>query len=937
MTHPPKDPLAAKPMPQPSATPVTAADSPASAAALGAQDPGRETTISSHRHLFANAELDEADGLLRVKGQVVDVEPRPLRLLLELLRRPNEVLTKDELFDSVWNGRVTVDHVLANAVSKLRSALGEEAGARVVTVPRVGYRLNGPVQRLAAVPVTRALVAGTPVPGREAFLLERALGDAARSEVWLARHTRLGHAQVFKFAHDAAGLQALKREYTLYRVLQKELGPRDDFARVIETQFMSAPYFIEADYAGASLLDWAEEAGRLVALPVAQRLALFLQVAKAVAAAHSVGVLHKDLKPGNVLVAGGPENWQVRLTDFGSGRLLQPERLAELKLTALGMTQAGDQASLAGGTSGTFMYMAPELLGGHAPTVQSDVYSLGVMLFQMMVGDLQRPMSPGWERGLGDELLVEDIAHATDGSPDRRTESAATLVERLQHLEQRRAQRTQHDTDAALLARALHDQQRRRARRPWMAAGVMGLALGMAVSVVMYLRADRALTQTQDAQRQVQAVSDFLHQDVMESPDVLTSGSVQPVQLMDVMRRASATASQRFAGQPLAEARVRRKIAETYLRRASVAEARSELRKAEALLAAHTAADDEELLVVRFLLVRSLLWSNHVALAVTLLDESEKLAGPVRIRSLTELGFIATRARLEQRLKAGQAQSALPLAARLIEQADAIYAPESPRRADARQRLAETYTMAGMNREAEALLADLAKPPFLLRGMALEFKSNALARELDKLVLAHRYREAEPLAQQWRGLFVNADVFNPFHLAFAELYYGECQRARGRFAQALDTQLVALNLFAQSVGPDHVYFTVGQFNVALAAQAAGHHQAALVLFEMVDRWYLKNVNKYGHPPAQFGRAQVLHSLGRPADALEAVDRIDKAALAQFIQSPGLDAWVEAERARSLMALGRVAEARPLLEKAISTMAAVGMPAWQVAIYRKSLG
>lgn len=306
----------------------------------GANPPAAEGGSAGPRHLFANAEYNELSGVLQVAGITVDVEPRPLRLLAELLARVNEVVTKEELFESVWEGRPTVDHVLANAVSKLRAALGEAAGARVVTVPRVGYRLDGPVQRLDAAQRRTDLAPGQTVQGRDSFVLQRPLGDASRSEVWLAQHSKLGDTVVFKFASDAAGLSALKREYTLYRVLQKELGPRDDFARVLDTQFQSAPYFIECEYGGANLLDWAAEGDRLATLSVQDRLAVFVKVATAVAAAHSVGVLHKDLKPANVLISGEPGQWRVRLTDFGSGRLLQPERLAELKLTALGMTHS---------------------------------------------------------------------------------------------------------------------------------------------------------------------------------------------------------------------------------------------------------------------------------------------------------------------------------------------------------------------------------------------------------------------------------------------------------------------------------------------------------------------------------------------------------------------------------------------------------------------
>jgi non-specific serine/threonine protein kinase len=84
---------------------------------------------------------------------------------------------------------------------------------------------------------------------------------------------------------------------------------------------------------------------------------LFLQIADAVAAAHSVGVLHKDLKPDNILVIAQGKDWQVKLTDFGSGHLLEPDQLAELGITQLGFTATQGPGSE--NTSGTLLTSLP--------------------------------------------------------------------------------------------------------------------------------------------------------------------------------------------------------------------------------------------------------------------------------------------------------------------------------------------------------------------------------------------------------------------------------------------------------------------------------------------------------------------------------------------------------------------------------------------------
>ena len=149
---------------------------------------------------------------------------------------------------------------------------------------------------------------------------------------------------------------------------------------------------------------------------------------------HAVGVLHKDLKPANVLVirlADGAD--QIKIADFGSALLLEPSRLEELGITRLGLTQTAALESSS--FSGTLLYLAPEVFSGKAATAQSDVYALGVMLYQMVVGNFRKPLSPGWEEEVADPLLREDIAAAVCGDPARRLRSPAELAQRLENLE----------------------------------------------------------------------------------------------------------------------------------------------------------------------------------------------------------------------------------------------------------------------------------------------------------------------------------------------------------------------------------------------------------------------------------------------------------------------------------------------------------------------
>ncbi len=159
------------------------------------------------RYAFGGVEFDEARGELRVGGLAVELEQRPLQVLACLLHHADEVVPREELFDTVWAGRPTVDNVLANAVAKLRKALGAAEHGRIINLPRVGYRLYGPVERTVSGRRLHSrldMAVGQTVPGREHFRLREQLGPSRGNEVWLARHDKTGEWRVYKFSADAA-------------------------------------------------------------------------------------------------------------------------------------------------------------------------------------------------------------------------------------------------------------------------------------------------------------------------------------------------------------------------------------------------------------------------------------------------------------------------------------------------------------------------------------------------------------------------------------------------------------------------------------------------------------------------------------------------------------------------------------------------------------
>ena len=159
---------------------------------------------------FADYEFDELGRELRVKGRAVELESKPLDILLQLLLHAGEVVTKEELLESVWPDVMVVDGSLATAVSKLRKAMGDEDHPAIVTVPRVGYRLAVPVYCktvAAAAGPELGFKAGDVVPGREQWRLSRPMDISGSSEVWLAENPKTHEQRVFKFAADGVALE----------------------------------------------------------------------------------------------------------------------------------------------------------------------------------------------------------------------------------------------------------------------------------------------------------------------------------------------------------------------------------------------------------------------------------------------------------------------------------------------------------------------------------------------------------------------------------------------------------------------------------------------------------------------------------------------------------------------------------------------------------
>jgi serine/threonine protein kinase/class 3 adenylate cyclase len=302
---------------------------------------------------------------------------------------------------------------------------------------------------------------GQKVPGTS-WVLEKKLGEGGFGEVWLGLQTTLKERRVFKFCFRADRVRSLKREVTLFRLMKERVGDHPNIVSLREVYLEVPPYYVEMDYvAGQDLRHWCEEQGGPAKVRLDIKLEIVAQIADALQAAHDAGVIHRDVKPGNILVreqsAPDPSSpvsrhpsLLAKLADFGIGQVVSQELLAGL--TRLGFTQT--MISPGSSQSGTQLYMAPELLGGKPASPRSDIYSLGVALFQLLCGDFTRPLTTDWMREIDDPLLRDDLMHCFVGNPQERFAGAAQLAGNLRALGQRQAALAREKADQAAWERA---------------------------------------------------------------------------------------------------------------------------------------------------------------------------------------------------------------------------------------------------------------------------------------------------------------------------------------------------------------------------------------------------------------------------------------------------------------------------------------------------
>jgi serine/threonine protein kinase len=229
------------------------------------------------------------------------------------------------------------------------------------------------------------------------------LGEGGMGQVYLAEHVKMGRRSAIKvmnpsMVHDPDAVARFNREASnASRITHPNVCAIYDFGETPDGLIYLAMEFIE----GEPLTDVLQREG---ALPLRRATAIFLQTADALQAAHDLGIVHRDLKPDNIMLSRRKDGGDaVKVVDFGIAK-------------AVGGDEAGQKVTKTGLVVGTPEFMSPEQLSGDKLDGRSDLYSLALVFYRMLTGDLPFQATSVQETMI--KRLTDEPAKLAEARPD---------------------------------------------------------------------------------------------------------------------------------------------------------------------------------------------------------------------------------------------------------------------------------------------------------------------------------------------------------------------------------------------------------------------------------------------------------------------------------------------------------------------------------------
>lgn len=562
-----------------------------------------------------------------------------------------------------------------------------------------------------------------------------------------------------------------------------------------------------------------------------ERLALFARVCDAVEAAHQQGVVHRDLKPTNILVATVDDEPKPKILDFGVARVVDAE------------DQASTMHTRAGDIIGTVGYMSPEQLSGESADVdaRADVYALGVLLFQLLTDrmpyELQGMSLPRVVR----HVHEEDPTRLSSISADLRGDLDAIVTKALERDLDRRyanagalaADIRRHVNNEPIEAQAPTRMYlaRKFVRRHRTLVGAVtltttALVLALAFTGRAYLEAERERVSKERALETSDAIVDFL-------TDMLRSASPESgdrkVTVEETLRPAERDVAKRFADRPAVAARIQETLAQTLFQLGELDRARVQF---EAGLR-HPSSEQEAL--------RGRIMLTLIAYEQSELEKSAKLGYAVieDLKAIPLDRYPQDRIRAHLVLSRTEAQrSRFEDAAKLLDHADAIAREVTP--------------------DDEKML------------IAIGVKRATLAaRNLQWEDVIRRYEALRPRSEKLHGP-KNVRTLNIIG-NLASGYSGA-----GQLDKALELTEESYALHNEVYGPTHLYTlnNVARKTRILAAQ--GHGEAAL---KAIDEQAIELLRAEGREESKIpiqlkmARGRALTAAGRTDESIELLQGI----------------------------------------------------------------